>query len=238
MFTSMLELKSVSINYGPVKAVHSASLVINKGELVALLGANGAGKTSIINAISGAVPISAGEIVFLNERINGLAPAKLASLGIIQVPEGRRIFPLLTVGENLMVGAYLQRDKKTINKNLERVMNLFPILKEKFKQNGRELSGGQQQMLAFGRALMADPVLLMMDEPSLGLSPLLTQEMGRQIGEINREGTTILLVEQNARMGLTLSTKGYVLVNGRVAISGSSAELLGDDMVREAYLGM
>jgi branched-chain amino acid transport system ATP-binding protein len=234
----MLELKSVSINYGAVKAVHSASLEINKGELVALLGANGAGKTSIINAISGAVPVSAGEIVFGNERINGLSPARVASLGIIQVPEGRRIFPFLTVGENLMVGAYLQKDKKTINRNLERVMSLFPILKEKFKQNGRELSGGQQQMLAFGRALMADPVLLMMDEPSLGLSPLLTQEMARNIGEINREGMTILLVEQNARMGLTLSTKGYVLVNGEVAISGSSAELLGDDMVRQAYLGM
>ena len=234
----MLELKSVSINYGAVKAVHSASLEINKGELVALLGANGAGKTSIINAISGAVPISAGEIVFGNERINGLSPAGVASRGIIQVPEGRRIFPFLTVGENLMVGAYLQKDKKTINKNLERVMNIFPILKEKFKQNGRELSGGQQQMLAFGRALMADPVLLMMDEPSLGLSPLLTQEMARHIGEINREGTTVLLVEQNARMGLTLSTKGYVLVNGQVAISGSSSELLGDDMVRQAYLGM
>jgi branched-chain amino acid transport system ATP-binding protein len=234
----MLELKSVSINYGAVKAVHSASLVINKGELVALLGANGAGKTSIINAISGAIPISAGEIVFLNQRINGLAPAKLASLGIIQVPEGRRIFPSLTVGENLMVGAYLQKDKKTINKNLERVTDLFPVLKEKFKQKGSELSGGQQQMLAFGRALMADPVLLMMDEPSLGLSPLLTQEMARHIGEINREGTTVLLVEQNARMGLTLSTKGYVLVNGQVAISGSSSELLGDDLVRQAYLGM
>ena len=234
----MLELKSVSINYGAVKAVHSASLEINKGELVALLGANGAGKTSIINAISGAVPVAAGEIVFGNERINGLSPARVASLGIIQVPEGRRIFPFLTVGENLMVGAYLQKDKKTINKNLERVMNIFPILKEKFKQNGRELSGGQQQMLAFGRALMADPVLLMMDEPSLGLSPLLTQEMARHIGEINREGTTVLLVEQNARMGLTLSTKGYVLVNGQVAISGSSSELLGDDMVRQAYLGM
>ena len=176
--------------------------------------------------------------MFGNERINGLSPARVASLGIIQVPEGRRIFPFLTVGENLMVGAYLQKDKKTINKNLERVMNLFPILKEKFKQNGRELSGGQQQMLAFGRALMADPVLLMMDEPSLGLSPLLTQEMARHIGEINREGTTILLVEQNARMGLTLSTKGYVMVNGQVAISGSSSELLCDDMVRQAYLGM
>jgi branched-chain amino acid transport system ATP-binding protein len=234
----MLELKSVSINYGAVKAVHSASLEINKGELVALLGANGAGKTSIINAISGAVPVAAGEIVFGNERINGLSPARVASLGIIQVPEGRRIFPFLTVGENLMVGAYLQKDKKTISRNLERVMNLFPILKEKFKQNGRELSGGQQQMLAFGRALMADPVLLMMDEPSLGLSPLLTQEMAGHIGEINREGTTILLVEQNARMGLTLSTKGYVLVNGQVAISGSSSELLGDDLVRQAYLGM
>lgn len=234
----MLELKSVSINYGAVNAVRSASLVINKGELVALLGANGAGKTSIINAISGAVPVSAGEIVFENERINGLTPERVASLGIIQVPEGRKIFPFLTVEENLMVGAYLQRDKKRINKNLERAINLFPILKEKIRQKGRELSGGQQQMLAFGRALMANPVLLMMDEPSLGLSPLLTQEMARQIREINREGTTILLVEQNAHMGLTLSTKGYVLVNGQVAISGNSAELLGDDMVRNAYLGI
>lgn len=234
----MLELKSVSINYGAVKAVHSASLVINRGELVALLGANGAGKTSIINSISGAVPISAGEIVFLNKRINGLTPDKIASLGIVQVPEGRRIFPFLTVGENLMVGAYLQKDKKIIQKNLERVTNLFPILKEKFKQKGSELSGGQQQMLAFGRALMANPMVLMMDEPSLGLSPLLTQELGKQIREINREGMTILLVEQNARMGLTLSTKGYVLVNGQVAISGSSAELLNDDLVKEAYLGM
>ncbi|MBI4768216.1 MAG: ABC transporter ATP-binding protein [Deltaproteobacteria bacterium] len=234
----MLELKSVSINYGAVKAVHSASLVINRGELVALLGANGAGKTSIINSISGAIPISAGEIVFLNERINGLSPDRIASRGIIQVPEGRRIFPFLTVGENLMVGAYLQKDKKTTQKNLERVTNLFPILKEKFKQKGSELSGGQQQMLAFGRALMANPMVLMMDEPSLGLSPLLTQELGKQIREINREGMTILLVEQNARMGLTLSTKGYVLVNGQVAISGSSAELLNDDLVKEAYLGM
>jgi len=234
----MLELKSVSISYGAVKAVHSASLGIDRGELVALLGANGAGKTTIINSISGVVPVSEGEIVFGDQPINGLPPARVASLGIIQVPEGRRIFPFLTVEENLMVGAYLQKDKKTISKNLERVMNLFPILKEKVKQKGRELSGGQQQMLAFGRALMANPVLLMMDEPSLGLSPLLTQTLAKQIAEIKREGTTILLVEQNARMGLTLSTKGYVLVNGRVAISGSSSELLCDDTVKKAYLGM
>jgi branched-chain amino acid transport system ATP-binding protein len=234
----MLELKSVSLSYGSVKAVHSVSLEINRGELVALLGANGAGKTSIINAISGVIPIQGGEILFLNQPVNGLSPAKLASLGIIQVPEGRRIFPYLTVGENLMVGAYLKRDKKKIDKNLERVMNIFPILKEKFKQKGRELSGGQQQMLAFGRALMADPVLLMMDEPSLGLSPLLTQELGEEIRKINQEGMTILLVEQNARMGLALSSKGYVLVNGQVAISGSSADLLCDDTVKKAYLGM
>jgi branched-chain amino acid transport system ATP-binding protein len=234
----MLELKSVSINYGAVKAVHSASLGIDKGQLVALLGANGAGKTTIINSISGVVPVSTGEIVFLDQRINGLSPARVASMGIIQVPEGRRIFPYLTVEENLMMGAYLQKDKRAISKNLERVMGYFPALKGKFKQKGKELSGGQQQMLAFGRALMANPVLLMLDEPSLGLSPLLTQTMAKQIGEISREGTTILLVEQNARMGLTLSTKGYVLVNGKVAISGSSAELLCDDMVRKAYLGM
>jgi branched-chain amino acid transport system ATP-binding protein len=234
----MLELKSISVSYGAVKAVHSASLGIERGELVALLGANGAGKTTIINSISGVVSVGEGEIVFLNERINGLSPARVASMGIIQVPEGRRIFPFLSVEENLMVGAYLQNDKKTISKNLERIIALFPVLKGKFKQKGRELSGGQQQMLAFGRALMANPVLLMMDEPSLGLSPLLTQNLGKQIGEINREGMTILLVEQNARMGLTLSTKGYVLVNGKVAISGSSAQLLSDDTVKKAYLGM
>jgi branched-chain amino acid transport system ATP-binding protein len=234
----MLELKSVSISYGAVKAVHSASLGIDKGQLVALLGANGAGKTTIINSISGVVPVNTGEIVFLGQRINGLPPARVASMGIIQVPEGRRIFPHLTVEENLMMGAYLQKDKNTISKSMERVLNYFPALKGKFKQKGRELSGGQQQMLAFGRALMANPLLLMMDEPSLGLSPLLTQTLGKQIGEINREGTTILLVEQNARMGLMLSTKGYVLVNGKVAISGSSAELLCDDMVKKAYLGM
>jgi branched-chain amino acid transport system ATP-binding protein len=234
----MLELKSVSISYGAVKAVHSASLGIDKGQLVALLGANGAGKTTIINSISGVVPVSTGEIVFLGQRINGLPPARVASMGIIQVPEGRRVFPYLTVEENLMMGAYLQKEKQTISKNLERVMSYFPALKGKFRQKGRELSGGQQQMLAFGRALMANPVLLMMDEPSLGLSPLLTQTLGQQIGEINREGTTILLVEQNARMGLMLSTKGYVLVNGKVAISGSSSELLCDDTVKKAYLGM
>ena len=234
----MLELKSVSISYGAVKAVHSASLGIDKGQLVALLGANGAGKTTIINSISGVVPVNTGEIVFLGQRINGLPPARVASMGIIQVPEGRRVFPYLTVEENLMMGAYLQKDKNTISKSMERVLNYFPALKGKFKQKGRELSGGQQQMLAFGRALMANPLLLMMDEPSLGLSPLLTQTLGKQIGEINREGTTILLVEQNARMGLMLSTKGYVLVNGKVAISGSSAELLCDDMVKKAYLGM
>jgi len=213
-------------------------LGIDKGQLVALLGANGAGKTTIINSISGVVPVNTGEIVFLGQRINGLPPARVASMGIIQVPEGRRIFPHLTVEENLMMGAYLQKDKNTISKSMERVLNYFPALKGKFKQKGRELSGGQQQMLAFGRALMANPLLLMMDEPSLGLSPLLTQTLGKQIGEINREGTTILLVEQNARMGLMLSTKGYVLVNGKVAISGSSAELLCDDMVKKAYLGM
>jgi len=233
----MLELSSVSIHYGPAKAVDSVCLKIEKGETVALLGANGAGKTSIINCISGAVPLTEGEVTYLNQRLNGLSPAAIASLGIIQVPEGRRIFPLLTVKENLMVGAYLQKDKKLVHKNLERVINLFPILKEKFKQKGRELSGGQQQMLAVGRALMANPSLLMMDEPSLGLSPLLTKQLARKIREINREGTTILLVEQNARMGLTISSKGYVMVNGSVVISGLSSDLMCNENVKKAYLG-
>jgi branched-chain amino acid transport system ATP-binding protein len=233
----MLELKAINIRYGLVTAVRDVSMTIGQGELIALLGANGAGKTSILNAISGVVPLVVGEIIFNGDVITGTGPIGMASKGIIQVPEGRRIFPFLTVLDNLKVGAYLQKDNRIISKNMERVMTLFPVLKEKLNQKGKELSGGQQQMLAVGRALMANPRLLMMDEPSLGLSPLLTQTLAKQIREINKEGTTILLVEQNARMGLTLARRGYVLINGQVALQGDSTELICNDQVKKAYLG-
>jgi branched-chain amino acid transport system ATP-binding protein len=233
----MLELKAINIRYGLVTAVRDVSMTIGQGELIALLGANGAGKTSTLNAISGVVPLVKGEIIFNGDVVTGTGPIGMASKGIIQVPEGRRIFPFLTVLDNLKVGAYLQKDKKTISKNMERVITLFPVLKEKLNQKGKELSGGQQQMLAVGRALMANPRLLMMDEPSLGLSPLLTQTLAKQIREINKEGTTILLVEQNARMGLTLARRGYVLINGQVALQGDSTELICNDQVKKAYLG-
>lgn len=234
---AMLELKAINIRYGLVTAVRDVSMTIGQGELIALLGANGAGKTSTLNAISGVVPLVKGEIIFNGDVVTGTGPIGMASKGIIQVPEGRRIFPFLTVLDNLKVGAYLQKDKKTISKNMERVITLFPVLKEKLNQKGKELSGGQQQMLAVGRALMANPRLLMMDEPSLGLSPLLTQTLAKQIREINKEGTTILLVEQNARMGLTLARRGYVLINGQVALQGDSTELICNDQVKKAYLG-
>lgn len=234
---AMLELKAIEIRYGLVTAVRDVSMTIGQGELIALLGANGAGKTSVLNAISGVVPLVVGEIIFNGDVITGTGPIGMASKGIIQVPEGRRIFPFLTVLDNLKVGAYLQKDNRIISKNMERVMTLFPVLKEKLNQKGKELSGGQQQMLAVGRALMANPRLLMMDEPSLGLSPLLTQTLAKQIREINKEGTTILLVEQNARMGLTLASRGYVLVNGQVALQGDSTDLVCNDQVKKAYLG-
>jgi len=234
---AMLELKAINIRYGLVTAVRDVSMTIGQGELIALLGANGAGKTSTLNAISGVVPLVKGEIIFNGDVVTGTGPIGMASKGIIQVPEGRRIFPFLTVLDNLKVGAYLQKDKKTISKNMERVITLFPVLKEKLNQKGKELSGGQQQMLAVGRALMDNPRLLMMDEPSLGLSPLLTQTLAKQIREINKEGTTILLVEQNARMGLTLARRGYVLINGQVALQGDSTELICNDQVKKAYLG-
>jgi branched-chain amino acid transport system ATP-binding protein len=233
----MLELKAIDIRYGLVTAVRDVSMTIGQGELIALLGANGAGKTSVLNAISGVVPLVVGEIIFNGDVITGTGPIGMASKGIIQVPEGRRIFPFLTVLDNLKVGAYLQKDNRIISKNMERVMTLFPVLKEKLNQKGKELSGGQQQMLAVGRALMANPRLLMMDEPSLGLSPLLTQTLAKQIREINKEGTTILLVEQNARMGLTLASRGYVLVNGQVALQGDSTDLVCNDQVKKAYIG-
>ena len=242
----MLELKNVCVYYKKHVALRNLSLSVDKGDFVTILGANGAGKTSTLNAISGIVKVRKktgeeglrGEIYFDGERVSGLTAAKIASMGIIQIPEGRKIFPLLTVRENLQVGAYLRKDKKQVQRSLEKALALFPDLKDKLNDKGRELSGGQQQMLAIARGLMAEPIVLLLDEPSLGLSPILRQQLAVKIKEINREGTTVVLVEQNARLGLMLASYGYVLENGQLALEGKTSDLLNNEDVKKAYLGV
>jgi branched-chain amino acid transport system ATP-binding protein len=236
----MLKLKNIWVKYGKKAAVRKLSLSVKKGAFVTILGANGAGKTTTLNAISGIVKIKKGqgEIFFKGKKISGLKPGRIAALGIIQIPEGRKIFPLLTVRENLYVGAYLQRDKKQVQRSLEKALNLFPDLKDKLNAQGRELSGGQQQMLAIARGLMARPEVLLLDEPSLGLSPLLRQHLAEKIKEINREGVTVVLVEQNARLGLMLASYGYVLENGELVLQGKTADLMRNEAVKKAYLGV
>ena len=242
----MLELKNVSVYYKKHVAVRNLSLSVNKGDFVTILGANGAGKTTTLNAISGIIKVRKrlgeeglnGEIYFKGKKISGLKAAKIASLGIIQIPEGRKIFPQLTVRENLQVGAYLRKDGKEVQRSLEKALSLFPDLKDKLHAKGRELSGGQQQMLAIARGLMAQPEVLLFDEPSLGLSPLLRQQLAEKIKEINREGTTVVLVEQNARLGLMLASYGYVLENGEMTLQGKTSDLLNNEEVRKAYLGV
>jgi branched-chain amino acid transport system ATP-binding protein len=236
----MLKLKNIWVKYGKKAAVRKLSLSVKKGAFVTILGANGAGKTTTLNAISGIVKIKKGqgEIFFKGKKISGLKPGKIASLGIIQIPEGRKIFPLLTVRENLQVGAYLQKDKKEVQRSLDKALDLFPDLKDKLDAKGRELSGGQQQMLAIARGLMARPEVLLLDEPSLGLSPLLRQHLAEKIKEINREGVTVVLVEQNARLGLMLASYGYVLENGELVLQGKTADLMRNEAVKKAYLGV
>jgi branched-chain amino acid transport system ATP-binding protein len=234
----MLELKSILVKYGKTVAVRKLSLSVNEGGFITILGANGAGKSSTLNAISGVVKIRGGEIDYKGEKINGLKPGEIAAKGIIQIPEGRRLFPLMTVEENLKMGAYLQKDKKRINEALEKVFVLFPVLKEKMHAKGRELSGGQQQMAAIARGIMALPEVLMFDEPSLGLSPLLRQQLAEKIKEINHDGVTVILVEQNARLGLMLANYGYVLENGDLTLQGKTSDLMLDDNVKKAYLGV
>jgi len=234
----MLELKNIWVYYKKHVAGRNLSLSVNKGDFITILGANGAGKTSTLNAISGIVKVKKGEIHFNGEKINGLAAAKIASMGIIQVPEGRKIFPLLTVRENLQVGAYLQKDKKQVQRSLEKALALFPDLKDKLNAKGRELSGGQQQMLAIARGLMAQPEVLLLDEPSLGLGPLLRQQLAKKLREIGREGMTVVLVEQNARLGLMLASYGYVMENGEISLQGKTSDLLNNEDVKKAYLGV
>jgi branched-chain amino acid transport system ATP-binding protein len=236
----MLELKNVWVRYDKKAAVRRLSLSVNQGDFVTILGANGSGKSTTLNAISGIVKIKKGqgEILFKGEKISGLKPGKIASRGIIQIPEGRKLFPLLTVRENLMMGAYLRKDRKGVQQSMDKALTLFPDLKDKLDAESRELSGGQQQMLAISRGLMAQPEVLMLDEPSLGLSPLLRQHLAEKIREIHREGVTLVLVEQNARLGLMLASYGYVLENGELALQGKTSDLMLDENVKKAYLGV
>ena len=235
----MLELKNIKTFYGNIQALKDVSIQISAGEIITLIGANGAGKSTTLMSISGIVPPRSGEVLFMGQPIQDLAPNDIVSLGISQVPEGRRIFPFLTVAENLDMGAFLRNDKDEIKRDIEYIYELFPILAERRNQAGGTLSGGEQQMLAISRALMAKPRLLLMDEPSLGLAPLIVKQIFEIIKKINTESkTTIFLVEQNANMALKVAHRGYVMETGRVSMADTADNLLADDEVRKAYLGI
>ena len=233
----LLELDNVKTYYGNIRALKGISIEVNEGEIVCLIGGNGAGKSTTLMTISGVLTPEEGDVVYQGQSIVSLRPDNIVQMGICQVPEGRMIFPLLTVMENLDLGAYLRKDKDGIKKDIERVFGLFPILRERLKQAGGTLSGGEQQMLAIGRALMARPKLLLLDEPSLGLAPILVDTIFEIIREINKQGTTILLVEQNAQLALQFSHRGYVIETGEIALADTSAALLNNDQVKKAYLG-
>lgn len=231
----MLKLSKIHIHYGKIEALKGISLELNQGEIVSLIGANGAGKSTALMAISGIIKPSKGHIEFEGKRIDSISPDAVVKLGISQVPEGRRIFPRLTVKENLSLGAYLRKDR--IENDLEHIFGIFPILKERLNQTGGTLSGGEQQMLAIGRALMGRPRLLLLDEPSLGLAPIFVNKIFEVIQAINREGVTVLLVEQNAHLALQVSHRGYILETGRIVNHDESHRLLNNEEIREAYLG-
>jgi branched-chain amino acid transport system ATP-binding protein len=233
----LLELRDVSVHYGGIEAVKGVSLSVLEGELVTLIGGNGAGKTTTLKTISGIKRPSSGEILLRGERIDNLAPHEIVELGASQAPEGRRIFPRMSVRENLSMGAYGRRDGSNLNDDFDRVFGLFPVLKEREGQAGGTLSGGEQQMLAIGRALMSRPRLLMLDEPSMGLAPMLVEKIFELLREIHEQGTTILLVEQNAQAALQSADRGYVLESGEIVLEDEAGKLLGNDEVRKAYLG-
>ena len=233
----MLELEDLRAGYGNIEALHGISLSVAEGEIVTLIGANGAGKTTTLMTISGCVRARAGAIRFRGRDISGLPPHEIVALGLVHSPEGRKIFPRLTVAENLEMGAFTRRDPDGIAADQNRVLEMFPILAERRRQPGGTLSGGEQQMLAIARALMARPRLLLLDEPSLGLAPLVVSRIFDVIRELNRDGTTILLVEQNAQMALKAAHRGYVLETGTIAMADAADKLLADPRVRNAYLG-
>lgn len=234
----MLTLDSVCTRYGNIYALKGISICVEEGEIVTIIGANGAGKSTTLNTVSGIVRSVSGSIFFNGTDITSMPTEKIVESGLIQVPEGREIFPLLTVYENLLLGAYLRKDKAAIAKDVEYVTSLFPRLSERFKQLGGTLSGGEQQMLAIARALMSKPKLLLMDEPSLGLSPIYVQNIFGVIKEINKEGTAVLLVEQNANMALSVASRGYVMETGKIILEDKAANLLNNESVRSAYLGI
>ena len=233
----MLELVDVHTYYGNIRALRGISLSVAPGEIVTLIGANGAGKTTTLRTILGTVRPRRGTVRFNGQRLDTLTTDRIVRLGIAQSPEGRRIFPRMTVLENLELGAFARRDREAIAPDLERAFALFPRLRERSAQKGGTLSGGEQQMLAIGRALMARPALLLLDEPSMGLSPILVDAIFRIVQDINRQGTTILLVEQNARMALRVAHRGYVIQTGRIVLHDAAAALLRSDLVRKTYLG-
>jgi branched-chain amino acid transport system ATP-binding protein len=234
----LLELDNIIVSYGRIEALHGISLTVNEGEIVALIGANGAGKTSTMRAISGIRPLTSGRIRFAGEDITRLRADLRVIRGLCQAPEGRQIFPGMTVLENLDMGAYTRRDSAAVAADLDRVFELFPRLAERRKQAGGTLSGGEQQMLAVGRALMSKPKLLLLDEPSMGLAPMVIQQIFDIVTEINQQGTTILLVEQNAQQALSRAHRAYVLETGRIVKDGTGHDLLHDPAVKEAYLGV
>ena len=233
----MVEVKNLSVHYGMIQAVRNVNFKVNEGEIVSLIGANGAGKSTILKTLSGLIHPSEGEILYLGENIASTSAKKIVEKGLVQVPEGRHVFPGLTVKENLELGAFLRKDKEEIQKDMEAVFERFPILKERKDQDAQTLSGGEQQMLAMGRALMSRPKLLLLDEPSMGLAPIFIREIFKIIQEIQKTGTTVLLIEQNAKMALSISNRAYVLETGSVVLSGTGQELLESDEIQKAYLG-
>ncbi len=233
-----LELKDVSVFYNKVQALKGVSLVVEHGEAVGLMGANGAGKTTTLKTISGLKKLASGEIWFDGSRIDALPSHEIVKLGIVQIPEGRRLFPTMTVLDNLLMGAYLRKDKAGIKQTLEDIYAHFPILEQRKSQRAGTLSGGEQQMLALGRALMAKPRVLLLDEPSIGLSPVVVAEIRRVISDISQSGIAIMLVEQNARLAFKLSRRGYVLETGEIVMQGTTEELANNDHIKKAYLGV
>ena len=237
MTTPLLELKDLKVAYGGIQAVKGIDLSVDQGELVCLIGANGAGKTTTLKGITGLQPIKSGKIHYAGEDITGKPSFQLVRKGLSMVPEGRGVFGALTIEENLAMGAYARDDRAAIKDDIERVFGLFPRLKERRKQTAGTLSGGEQQMLAMGRAIMSRPKLLLLDEPSMGLAPLMVQKVFETVMAISREGVTILLIEQNAKLALEVSSRGYVMESGEITLQGKAKQLLSDPKVREAYLG-
>ena len=232
----MLKVRNLKCYYGQIQALFGVDIDVEKGEIVALIGNNGAGKSTLLNAICGLVPKKSGEILFQNNRVDNLVSNRVINMGICQVPEGRRVFPFMSVEENLLMGAYLRHDQK-LQEDFEMIYSLFPALKKMKNKLGGELSGGEQQMLAIGRGIIGNPLLFLLDEPSLGLAPLIVKEIFQVIKEISTSGKTILLVEQNAKLALSTASKGYVIEKGKIVMHGSSDELLQNEEVRKIYFG-